>query len=84
MSFFFKFCSFYILFFSLLCFQHEDMSCKITESIFEKYNIEIPGAESNASGTSAAELISAFIIGDTNKLMAILGADHMFLSEVNI
>lgn len=58
------------------------MSCKITKSIFTKYNIRI--SDDLADNKLAPELISAFIVGDREKLMPILGPKYMFLSEVNV
>lgn len=56
------------------------MSCRITKSIFEKYNIKL--SDDVNENSIAADLVSAFIVGDTEFLVKNLGLDHMFLSEV--
>lgn len=60
--------------------QHEEMSCRITKSIFKKYNIEL--SDDVNENLIAPDLVSAFIMGDTEFLLKNLGPDHMFLSEV--
>lgn len=72
---------FLILFIPFCNEQHEEMSCKITKSIFDKYNIEL--SDDGNENAIAADLVAALINGNRELLLKYLGPHHMFLSEVS-